>query len=76
MPFCTHPLVDDSPIASMNTRFWPLKPAEKVSARFSVRLLPETVAEDPIPFKVHWPFDSWPDEPGISPWENPVPVSL
>ena len=75
-PFFAQPLLDVAPFASRYTFFSPTKVPVKVSATFSVRLLPEVLKEEPLPANVHWLFDTDPEEPGITPVDNAVPALL
>jgi hypothetical protein len=77
VPFSTQVLVCVFPSASMYTFCSPVKVPVKVSATFSVRLLPEVLKEEPVPSNVHWLFDTDVEEPGTTAVDNQaVPASL
>ena len=59
----------------METGFEPENPARKVSESVTVRTLPETDLEVPLPFTMHWLFCIDPP-PGVSGPAHPVLASF
>ena len=75
MPFSTKPVFAPFPFAYRYTFCCAVNVPLKVRFTFSVRLLPDVLTEEPVPFKVHWPFDTEAAEPGVTDGdENPVPA--
>ena len=48
----------------------------KLVARLSVSVLPDPIADDPVPLIVHWLFDRLPGPPGVMGPVIELPASL
>jgi len=75
VPFCTQPLFELFPPANRYTFCCPVNAPLKVRFTVSVRLSPDVLKEEPVPFNVHWLFDTVAVEPGVIDGDmNPVPA--
>ena len=75
VPSSTKPVLSVLPFAYRYTFCFVVDVPLKVRFTFSVRLLPFVLNEEPLPFNVHWPFDTEAAEPGVTDGdENPVPA--
>ena len=63
-------------LAIMKLFFRPVKPGWKVRVKFTVRLVPEPLAEEAPAFSVHWLFCRVPGWPIVSGPSQLLPSSL
>src|ERR1700722_1278328 len=77
VPFNTKPVFAVFPFAYRYTFCVPVKVPLKLRFTLHVRLLPDVLKEEPVPFNVHWLFDTVPAEPGATAGDkNAVPALL
>jgi len=65
VPSSVQPLFELFPPAYRYTFFCAVNVPLKVRLTVSVRSSPDVLTEEPVPFKVHWLFDTVAEEPGV-----------